>query len=129
VALVRDLTSEISRRTSEAADLRARLELTELAETSRREVLEQSLETERLLRAQAERERDELRRELEALTETSQAPETASEPRSGTDTPESTSEDTGGIEGIATPADVGGVQAATQSPERRSWWRRFFGFE
>lgn len=108
VDLVRDLTSQISQRSSEAADLRARLELTERAESSQREALEQRLETERLLRAEAERERDELRTRLEALQEPPQAPETAPEEPErveAQDRPEGFQED-------AHP---------------RSWWRRFFG--
>lgn len=48
VSLVRYLTSQISQRSSEAADLHARLELTERAESSQREALKQRLETERL---------------------------------------------------------------------------------
>lgn len=108
VDLVRELTSQISQRSSEAADLRARLELTERAESSQREALEQRLETERLLRAEAERERDELRTRLEALQEPPQAPETA--PEEPTDT-----------------------QTRTEEPEpetsRPSFWRRFFGIE
>jgi excisionase family DNA binding protein len=131
--IVRDLTADLVRASSEATELRVRLELTERAESSLREELQRErakaemLEAERVRREQAERERDELRRELEALQETPQASETVPEPLSDTyETPESTSEAT---EGMVTPADVGGVQAATQSPERRSWWRRFFGFE
>ena len=110
VALVRDLNSQVVQHSSEAADLRARLELTERAESSQREALEQRLETERLLRAEAERERDELRRELEVLRETPQGPETA---------PEETTE----------------TQPRTEEPEREtessrpSFWRRFFGIE
>ncbi len=110
VALVRDLTSEVSRRSSEAAELRTRLELTERAETSQRAALEQRLETERVLREQAERERDELAARLEALTEPSQAPETAAEE------PER-----------ASPHDR--PEGSQEATERRSWWRRFFGFE
>jgi hypothetical protein len=110
VSLVRDLTSQISQRSSEAADLRARLELTERAESSQREALEQRLEAERLLRAEAERERDELRTRLEALKEAPQTPETTAEEPERTNTP-----------------DRGeGSQEATARP---SWWRRFFGFE
>src|SRR5215217_2474615 len=75
VALVRDLTSEVSRHSSEAAELRTRLELTEQAESSRREALEQRLETERVRREQAERERDELRRILERRDEDTGRPE------------------------------------------------------
>src|SRR5215217_4121374 len=82
VALVRDLTSEVSRRSSEAAELRTRLELTEQAESSRREALEQRLETERVRREQTEQERDRLLTELEALRDRlkdRESPETVSE--------------------------------------------------
>ena len=108
VELVRDLTSEISRRSSEAAELRTRLELTERAESSQREALEQRLDTERLLREQAERERDEFRRQLEALQEPRDDPETASEGEGRGDVPPELQEPT---------------------ERRSSWWRRFFGFE
>jgi phage-related tail protein len=82
--------------------------LTERAESSQREALEQRLETERILREQAERARDELAAELEALRETRVA-ELASDGEYGTETP---GEDTGEPRGRS-----------------RSWWRRFFGFE
>ena len=75
VNLVRDLSGEVTRRASEAAELRTRLELTERAESSQREALEQRLETERLLKEQAERERNELRRQLEGLHEAPDGPE------------------------------------------------------
>jgi len=107
VALVRDLTSEVSRRSSEAAELRTRLELTEQAESSRREALEQRLETERVRREQAERERDELRRILERREEDTGGPESDEDTLYGTS-----------------------AQEAEDSLQRRSsWWRRFFGFE
>jgi len=107
VALVRDLTSEVSRRSSEAAELRTRLELTEQAESSRREALEQRLETERVRREQAERERDELRRILERREEDTGGPESDEDTLYGTS-----------------------AQEVEDSLQRRSsWWRRFFGFE
>ncbi len=68
----------------------------------------EELGAERVRREQAERERDELAARLEALTETPQVPETASETTEDTDM----------------PTDVTGSQEAT---ERRSWWRRWFG--
>ena len=64
----------------------------------------EELGAERVLREQAERERDELRRELEALREPLRASETASGGEAGTETPD---EDT--------------------TEPRRSWWRRWFG--
>jgi hypothetical protein len=64
----------------------------------------EELGAERVRREQAERERDVLAAELEALRETRDAPETASEGEYGTETP---ADDTG--------------------EPRRSWWRRLFG--
>lgn len=67
----------------------------------------EQLGEERVLREQAERERDRLAAELEALREPHDAPETASEGESGTEAP----------------------AGVTEEPRRSSWWRRFFGFE
>jgi hypothetical protein len=106
VALVRELSSEVSNRSSEAAELRTRLELTAQAESSKREALEQRLEAERLRREQAERERDEMVArvaELEAASEPPEEPETVSEEPEGVEIP--------------------------LGEERRSWWRRWFGFD
>ncbi len=66
----------------------------------------EELGAERVLREQAERERDRLAAELEALRQTRDAPETASEGVSGTEAP-----------------------AGDAGEPRASWWRRFFGFE
>jgi hypothetical protein len=41
------------------------------------------------------------------------------------ETPRASETPAEGTEGVETPADVAGAQEAT---ERRSWWRRFFGF-
>jgi hypothetical protein len=60
--MVRDLTAQLLRSSSEAADLRARLELTERTESSLREDLEREREERREAREEAER----LRAELEA---------------------------------------------------------------
>jgi hypothetical protein len=68
----------------------------------------EELGTERVLRELAERDRDRLAAELEALRQTRDAPETASDGEGGTETPAS---DTGEPQG------------------RSSWWRRYFGFE
>jgi hypothetical protein len=120
VALVRELTTEVSRHSAEAAELRTRLELTELAESSQREALEQRLETEQLRREQAEQERDKLAAELEALRE----------PREGPETRLGDSE-----ESYSTHAPPGGYGTSSREaeeslhPRKRSWWRRFFGFE
>jgi hypothetical protein len=87
VDLVRDLSAEVTRRSSEAAELRTRLELTERAESTQREALEQRLENERILREQVERDRNELASELEALREARDVPETASEGEGRDDVP------------------------------------------
>jgi hypothetical protein len=107
VALVRELSTEVSRHSAEAAELRTRLELTERAESSQREALEQRLETEQLRREQAEQERERLAAELDALREPREALETTSEESPVTHAP-------------PTPQDP---------VERPSWWRKFFGFE
>ncbi len=60
--MVRELTSELIRSTSEAAELRARLELTERAESSLREDLERVREE----RARHQEEAERLRAQLEA---------------------------------------------------------------
>jgi hypothetical protein len=106
VDLVRDLSAEVTRRSSEAAELRTRLELTEKAESSQREAIEQRLNTERLLREQAEREREELAAELEALRKALDDPTIATEDVSGSEAPSSD----------------------TEQP-RASWWQRWFGSE
>jgi hypothetical protein len=66
----------------------------------------EELGAERVLREQAERERDKLSAELEALREARDAPEATSEDVFGSEVP---------------PSD-------TEEP-RRAWWRRFFGVE
>jgi hypothetical protein len=69
----------------------------------------EELGAERVLREQAEQERDELRSQLEALqapSEPRDAPETATEGETGSDTP-----------------------ASDTTEPRPSWWRRWFGFE
>jgi hypothetical protein len=60
--MVRELTSELIRSSSETADLRARLELTERTESSLREDLERVREE----RARHQQEAERLRAELEA---------------------------------------------------------------
>jgi hypothetical protein len=105
--LIRDLTSETIRHSSEAAGLRARLELTEQAQSTLESVLAEERrrreESERK-QEQAERERDDLRRQLEALQEAPGVAETA----------------TGA-------ADRGDAPQEQQEPaQRRSWLYRFF---
>jgi hypothetical protein len=134
VALVRDLTAEVSRRSSEAAELRTRLELTERAESSLREALEQRLETERVRREQAEREREELRLRLEAAKEARESPEKDSEEPYSTHAPPKQMTPVQRLsERVEEAMDRGDVppegQGQQHPVERPSWWRRFFGFE
>jgi hypothetical protein len=128
VALLRDLTKEVSQRSSEAAELRTRLELTERAETSQREALEQRLVTEQVLREQAERERDELAAELEALREEREASEARVNLPSESQEP---SEPPGGLETASEGADKGDdVRIGDPEPQEGStpgFWRRLFG--
>ncbi len=112
--VVREMAARLETRAEEAAELRVRLELTERAQSTladeRRRAL-QELEEERRRREDAEREREDLRRELQALTEARESPEGPGP----TDAP--------------TP-DPGEAHEATQAPERetsRPWWRRMFG--
>ena len=103
------MSARLEARTAEAADARARLELTERAESTLREErdrVRQELGAERERREQAERERDELAAELAALQEPRESPQT-------------TAEDAGGVED----------PFAEEARPERSWWRRWFGFE
>ena len=104
---IRELADRLAEEAARAAEYRVRLEMTEQAHSS----LEEELAAERVRREQAERERDELRRMLEASSETMGAPEAASEE------PYSTHHD---------PSEGQGQQGP---PQRRSWWREFFGVE
>jgi hypothetical protein len=71
----------------------------------------EELGAERVRREQAEQERDELRRQLEALQETPGAAESDESGHYGTTSRQEAEES---------------LQGAS---ERRSWWRRFFGLE
>ncbi len=103
---IRELADRLVEEASKATEYRLRLELTEQAQTT----LEEELEAERIRRAEAERERDELRTRLEELQETPQPPETTAEEPERTDPPDRGAE-------------------AQEATEHRSWWRRFFGFD
>ena len=109
--VVREMSARLESRAEEAAELRVRLELTERAQSTladeRRQAL-QDLEDERRRREEAEREREGLRRELQALKEARESPEGP------------------GPTGDATRA-FGVAHEGTEAPERRSWWRRVFG--
>ena len=67
----RELAARLEHRAAEAAELRTRLELTERAQSTREEERRRALEDlaeERRRREEAERERDELRQELEQIS-------------------------------------------------------------
>jgi Helix-turn-helix domain len=96
---IRDLADRLAEEAARAAEYRVRLELTEQAQST----LEETLAEERQSREQAERERDKLAAELEALREVREAPVTASE------------------------EEVREEGAEAQEPsQRHSWLHRFF---
>jgi Helix-turn-helix domain len=97
---IRELADRLAEEAARAAEYRVRLELTEQAQST----LEEELEAERRRREDAERERDELAAQLEALGEPRNVPETAAE---------------GGARGDTPAGD-------TEEP-RTSWWQRWFG--
>jgi len=101
---LRHLIARLEARTEEATELRIRLELTERAQST----LEDDLAEERRLREEAEREREDLRRKLEALREPPQGAETLEEAPERAPQPQSA---------------AGEAQEAVQRP----WWRRVFG--
>jgi hypothetical protein len=108
------MSARLEARTAEAADARARLELTERAESTLREEhdrVREELGGERVRREQAERERDELAAKLAALQEPRDAPQTVADVSEGSE---------------PRPATEGVQEGAEPRP---SWWRRFFGFE
>jgi hypothetical protein len=124
VDLVRDLSAEVTRRSSEAAELRTRLELTERAESSQREALEQRLEAERILREQAERERDDL---LEVLRGVPEAPEPPSARFYSGEEPEDAQEPVQPrMMWWPVMRDTRGTPNTEEPTERRSWLYRFF---
>jgi len=97
---LRHVVDRLEARTAEATELRVRLEITERAESTLREELEE----ERRLREEAERRAEDLERRLQERQEAPSGPAVdpeGSEPRPAT----------------------GGAQEAAQRP----WWRRWFG--
>ena len=128
--VVQNLSERLAEAAARAAEYRTRLELTERAESTLREDLDREraerrevrdeLAGERQRREQAERERDELRGQLEALQENQDQPETR-------DAPEGASEAEGWADAPAGRGDRD--TGASLAPERRSWWRRFFSGE
>jgi hypothetical protein len=106
--LVRDLTVDLVRVSSEATEFRVRLEITERAESTLREELAQEQER----RERAERRVAELEQRLGSSEAVPQASESAPE---ASDSPPPRS-------------NTAGAQRGAQDPERRpSWWRRIFG--
>ena len=103
---IRELADRLAEEAAKAAEYRVRLELTEQAQST----LEEQLAEERRLREEAERERDELRRRLEAAPEPPQAPESAPE----------------ASEGASPRSDTIGAQDSVQE-ESKPWWVRWFG--
>lgn len=94
---IRELADRLAEEATRAAEYRVRLELTEQT----RSTLEAELGEERRRREDAERERDELRSELQQLRD---APE------------------------IAKVEDTSSAPPGDKEQLRASWWRRFFGF-
>jgi chromosome segregation ATPase len=97
---IRELADRLVEEASRAWEFRVRLEISEKAESTLRE----ELADERRRREEAERERDDLRRELSALREPQESPQTAEEQQGRGDVPPE-------------------PQAATSRP----WWRRIIG--
>lgn len=97
--VIRDLAAQLSRMSAEAAEFKTRLELTANAESTLREQLARE-------QARADRLEAELLESRRLQQEPRDASESASEPRPGTESPPS-----------------------EPDQPRRSWWRRFFGFE
>ena len=110
--VVREMAARLESRAEEAAELRVRLELTERTQSTledeRRRAL-QDLEKERERREQAEREREDFRRELEALLEARESPVSPGPTETPPDAPAAPQTTTG------RPATGG---------ERGPWWRR-----
>ena len=97
--VIRDLAADLARMSAEAAEFKTRLELTANAESTLREQLARE-------QARADRLEAELLEARRTQPGPRDASEAATEPPSGTETP---ADDTG--------------------QPRRSWWRRFFGFD
>ena len=110
--VLREVTARLESRVEEAAELRMRLELTERAQSTledeRRQAL-QELEEERRWREEAERQQEDMRRELEALRAARESPESP------------------GLTDNTPTEDAGEAQEGAQAPERRPWWKRWFG--
>jgi chromosome segregation ATPase len=117
---LRHLVERLEARTAEATELRIRLEATERAQSTledqRRRALEDLAEARRR-QEEIEQERDDLRRELDAIKE-----ETTENPESPG--PSQTPPEGAGEAHAASES----VQETQEDEERRGWFRRFFGF-
>ena len=101
---IRELADRLVEEASRASEFRVRLELSERAESTLRE----ELGGERRRREAAEREREEMRRELRALQEARESPVSTAP--------------------AETPIPVPGeAQAGAEAPRRKSWWQRLVG--
>ncbi|MBA2714242.1 MAG: hypothetical protein H0U55_11915 [Rubrobacteraceae bacterium] len=100
--IVRDYTHELGDLREELGAERVRREMAE-------STLREGMAEERRRREEAERERDDLRRELYALREPRESPETVEEEPERTREPHSA---------------TGGAQELVQRPRERSWWRK-----
>jgi excisionase family DNA binding protein len=129
--LLRPFVNELGQVREELGAERARREM---AETT----LHEGMAEERRRREDAERERDDLRRELHEwhrLEETAESTaheihDRLADERSHEATPSEPSESPESPGTSDTPPDAGGeAQEASERQEQRSWWRRFFGFD
>jgi excisionase family DNA binding protein len=129
--LLRPFVNELGQVREELGAERARREM---AETT----LHEGMAEERRRREDAERERDDLRRELHEwhrLEETAESTaheihDRLADERSHEATPSEPSESPESPGTSDTPPDAGGeAQEAAERQEQRSWWRRFFGFD
>ncbi len=104
---IRELADRLVEEASRASEFRVRLEISEKAESTLRE----DLAEERRRREEAERERDDLRRELYALREPQEPPQAVEEQQGRGGQPHSA---------------TGGAQEGVRRPWR-SLWRRVLG--
>ena len=100
---IRELADRLVEEAARASEYRVRLELSEKAQST----LEEQLVEERRRREEAESAREDLRRELQALREARESPETTEEAPEGAE---------------PRPATGGAQEGA-----RRPWWRRVLG--
>jgi hypothetical protein len=100
---IRELADRLVEEAARASEFRVRLEIAETAESS----LRQELAEERRRREAAEREREDLRRDLQPLRDARESPEPVEE----------------ASDRVEPHSATGGAQEGA----RRPWWRRVFG--